>query len=385
MLTWLHLVLRKRAVSVLLSASLIILSVLFIVNYRYSLAVEQELARLRTAGAPLNRCCFRPPLVRWENNAAPFYTAAIELANVGGYDLQFDKSIDAMLSSTPRERIDNILQQRASMLALLAEAHSREGFHLQPMRDATAIGDTQVWESVRYMVSVAGVKAMIDVNEGHVTDALRTSSGALHFETLFNSGSGLADEYMLSYDIDLTLQPLEKLAEGGVRGDYTTIIADLRAARHARAAALLTAVENERSKMIDIYARVRDDELTREESECVKYVTGKDSCLALVERPLFYQLLPLDEYYYLQDMNSIIDTVRAARMDDATDATLAPDKVVARRTAVENALDIEEGPCPSFLRLSHVFEPRARYAFKSVDEIRYRIDALVARLQALNR
>jgi hypothetical protein len=360
-------VFRNRLALAACSIVAIVVALAFNAYMEASIYIDRELGRLEAVGEPLAP---RPPrpMPPAAENAAPLYEAAAGLCvSTGRFSPVYNCA--TVLDGDP-EGSRRDIAAAAPALDLLAQAMARPACVYPPL-DSTRPPD---FVAIRRMAQLSALKALLDVRARRNGEALATTAQMLRFEGTYERRTGLIEEMVMVACLDRTLEPLEAMADQGVRADYRTVLETLATARSARAERFTDWISIERINGLRMFRT-----MTREQAlETTSLDSTPDCCLMFAYALAPRVMLRVDEGAWLQCLAEQEQALGQAMLDintrDWSEARLS-----ARRQEVARAF---HSP-PTWAAVTRSVIANGGRAFEQMDRMLHRMDVLAARLRAL--
>ncbi len=355
----LYSILRSRSLSAVLVAALVLAGLWMAVTNSLETRVSAELERVSQAGGRLRLRQFNSPKVPEQENAAPFYLAAVNL--VGAVrDIGWHGDLESSLEAE-RQRVPALQEEMRPALQMLAYGHARAACAFNYKFERGFQMSHPDYTGMQKLARLSSLKALVELQEGRLREGLEGNAHLLRFLNRFQFGGTLIQEIVVLSAEQSALAPLEWLVRHRVRADYGPVLAELEATRQRHSGAMLRAVEAERALAVDFFEQMLGDSgAYRQEFLGLPagWTLSRDLYL-LGGRPLM-----------LADEMHMLDYY--ARLEEALQSN--PDQFPA-------GLDGSE--IPSYFLISRTIVPNGSRAYQRCREFQGRLDRLIADLQAL--
>lgn len=356
----LYSILRSRSLSAVLVAALVLAGLWMAVTNSLESRVSAELERVSQAGGRLRLTQFNSPKVPEQENAAPFYLAAVNLMGAVR-DIGWHGDLESSLEAE-RQRVPALHEEMRPALQMLAYGHARAACAFKYKFERGFQMSVPDYTGMQKLARLSSLKALVDLQEGRLREGLEESAHLLRFLNRFQFGDTLIQEIVVLSAEQAALAPLEWLARHRVRADYGPVLAELEATRQRQSGAMLRAVEGERALAVDFFEQMLGDSGVYR-LEFVGLPAGERSLsrdlYLLGGRPLM-----------LADEMHLLDFY--ARLEEALRSN--PDQIPA---------ELDGSEIPSYFLISRTIVPNGSRAYQRLREFQGRLDRLIADLQAL--
>ena len=238
---------------VILTILAVLLTAYFNLNLKFSYEINKELAKAKKGGQITELSGLEKEFLRRENRAK-LYLAAAEIVNIE--KCSYNDGMTGIYNEN-KEEIKKELLNNQMALDIMEKAVTLSASNFNYEFEKGFTGHIPNFLALRQVAQLLAFKAMDDIDCGNYDEAVKRCAQGLSLSKDLASEGGMLINHMISVAIArIALQPLEYMADQGIKADYGPAVREMQFIRDNWNETFAKCLEGERTMAVDAYRRL---------------------------------------------------------------------------------------------------------------------------------
>lgn len=357
---------RSKFLMTILSIVFLYLLFYLVSSWILSDKVEKEIDLIKQKGGFYSLSQFVPPPVADEENAARFYSAAIELIDFKWHGILPGEEDFYKLFKEKREEFQKELAKNNVVVELLIEAYNKPKcrFNLEHTKGFEM--RVPNFLKIRNIAQMMAVKAYEEIENNKIQKAIDDCAYELHF--IRNLGAGNISLIQLMINVacqKIISAPIKTMIKKSIKADYSKLIEELKLLEAQMDGSFYRVMQGERVLGIDFFKKVIASEADAMKNFAYdsENISTPYKIMITIEYGLFKKPFTLyDELFYLRYWKNGIEAFREGKVDE-----------------FHNNRQI-----PKYLFISNSILPNFKRAYEQYNKAMQNLKDLHSKLKSLN-